>query len=214
MLGTVNIMTYIIGTICIVLIPGPNSLYVLSVATRRGARSGFQGAMGIYAGDSILMILSAAGITSVMQTYPVLFHLIKYAGAVYLGYLGFRMLWSVIRRIHSATAAAPLTAADTAQPFIKSLVISLLNPKAILFFIAFFTQFVDPAYPYPALSFTLLGLILQACSVTYLTFLILVGSKMAERVQQTKKFTQLFKAVTGTLFIGFGVRLALATIGT
>ena len=77
-----------------------------------------------------------------------------------------------------STFAPPAAAVQGGEPFRKALVISLLNPKAILFFLSFFIQFVDPAYPRPALTFLALGLILQVCSMTYLTAVILIGSML------------------------------------
>lgn len=93
MFGITDLSTYLLGTLFIVLLPGPNSLYVLSVAAQRGVRLGFQGACGIFAGDTILMVLSATGVASVLKGLPALFFVLKYAGAAYLAWIGLAMLW-------------------------------------------------------------------------------------------------------------------------
>ena len=100
---------------------------------------------------------------------------IKFAGAAYLGYVGLTMIrgaWQRWRTRNDPDTPRLIDAAEpaaTERPFTKALVISLLNPKAILFFISFFIQFVDPAYAYPALSFLLLWAIAQVTSMLYLT---------------------------------------------
>lgn len=101
MLGVTNPWTYVLGTAAIVLLPGPNSLYVLSVAARRGVRDGYRGAAGVWLGDAVLMTLSAGGVASLLHTYPWLFVLVKYAGAGYLAYLGVRLVIDTVRRLRA-----------------------------------------------------------------------------------------------------------------
>ncbi|MGB9149682.1 MAG: LysE family transporter, partial [Burkholderiales bacterium] len=92
MFGITDILTYTLGVIFIVLLPGPNSLYVLSVAAQRGVKQGYLGALGIFVGDTILMILSAAGVASLLKANSDLFNLIKYLGAAYLAWIGLNLL--------------------------------------------------------------------------------------------------------------------------
>ncbi|PRH77948.1 leucine efflux protein LeuE [Streptomyces solincola] len=217
MLGVIDLPTYLAGLVLIVLLPGPNSLYVLSVAARRGVRTGYRAAAGVWCGDTVLMVLSAAGVASLLQANAVLFGIVKYAGAGYLSWLAIGMLraaWSMWRT-RREQAAEELVAAGEAtgtleRPFRRALVISLLNPKAILFFIAFFVQFVDPAYAYPALSFTLLGALAQAASVLYLTLLIFTGTHLAAAFRRRKKLAAGATTGAGVLFLGFAAKLSLA----
>ena len=90
--GVTDLTTFVLGTIIIVLLPGPNSLYVMAVASRLGIAAGYRGACGIFLGDLILMVLSATGAASLLQTTPALFMLIKYAGAAYLAWMGVGLL--------------------------------------------------------------------------------------------------------------------------
>ncbi len=80
MFGVIDLPTYLAGLVLIVLLPGPNSLYVLSVAARRGTRAGYTAAAGVWCGDTVLMTLSAAGVASLLQANAVLFGIVKYAG--------------------------------------------------------------------------------------------------------------------------------------
>ena len=96
--GVLDFWTFFLGTVFIVLLPGPNSLYVLSVAARRGVRQGYLGASGVFVGDWILMVLSACGAASLLKTSPVLFMAVKYVGAAYLAWIGLQMLIGCWRR--------------------------------------------------------------------------------------------------------------------
>jgi leucine efflux protein len=140
---------------------------------------------------------------------------VKYAGAAYLAYVGAMMAVTALRRRRSPAVAAPATAEDAApvrRPFRRALLISLLNPKAILFFISFFIQFLDPTYPYPALSFLLLGSILQLFSALYLSTLIFGGTYLAAQFRARQRLAKGLTAGVGAIFIGFGIRLATASL--
>ncbi len=217
MFGITDLPTYLLGTLFIVLLPGPNSIYVLSIAAQRGVRAGFQAASGVFVGDAILMLLSATGVASILHTLPALFILLKYVGAAYLGWIGLNMLRAAWRGWRhpapaSQASAAPMREQDSRHPMRKALVISLLNPKAILFFISFFIQFVDPAYPYPALTFLALGAIVQLFSLTYLTVLILLGVRVADGFRRRRKLAASMTGGVGALFVGFGAKLASASL--
>ncbi|MCA8064713.1 leucine efflux protein LeuE [Burkholderia sp. AU31624] len=213
-LGITDIWTYVFGVIFIILLPGPNSMYVLSLAAQRGVKAGYRAACGVFVGDTVLMVLSAAGVASLLKANPLLFSVVKYGGAAYLLYIGTGMLRSAWQKLR-APANAPVAAApavDGERPFRKALIVSLLNPKAILFFISFFIQFVDPAFPHPALSFVVLGAIAQCASFLYLSTLIFAGARLAEHFRRRRKLAAGAASSVGGLFIGFSVKLALATM--
>lgn len=107
--GITNIWTYIAGSFLIILLPGPNSLFVLSTAAQRGVRQGYRAAAGVFAGDSVLMFLSAAGVASLLKSTPVLFSIVKYSGAIYLAWIGFGMLRGAWRSLRASRGATPGT---------------------------------------------------------------------------------------------------------
>ncbi|MFJ8694436.1 leucine efflux protein LeuE [Streptomyces roseolilacinus] len=216
MLGVTDLPTYLAGLLLIILLPGPNSLYVLSVAARSGVRKGYVAASGVWCGDTVLMTLSAAGVASLLQANAVLFGIVKYAGAGYLTWLAVGMLraaWSMWRDRddRSGPRREPEAAGPVAgeRPLRRAFVISLLNPKAILFFVAFFVQFVDPAYPYPALSFVVLGTLAQVASVLYLSLLILAGTHLAAVFRRRRRLSATATSAAGALFLGFAAKLSL-----
>ncbi|MCZ4606144.1 leucine efflux protein LeuE [Streptomyces sp. Lzd4kr] len=213
MFGVIDLPTYLAGLVLIVLLPGPNSLYVLSVAARRGVRSGYTAAAGVWCGDTVLMTLSAAGVASLLQANAVLFGIVKYAGAGYLTWLAIGMMRAARAMWRTRREKAVEEATDTVgheRPFRRAFVVSLLNPKAILFFVAFFVQFVDPGYAYPALSFVVLGAFAQAASFLYLTALIFSGTRLASAFRRRKRLSAGATSAAGALFLGFAVKLSLA----
>ncbi|GAA0956456.1 leucine efflux protein LeuE [Actinocorallia libanotica] len=226
MFGITDLTTYTVGAFLIILLPGPNSLYTLSVAAGRGVRHGYRAACGVFLGDSVLMLLTAAGAASLLRTNPVAFSVVKYLGGAYLAWLAIGLLrtaWGMWRdrsraSVRAASAGAPVeTAAEAAdpehRPFRRALLISLLNPKAILFFLSFFVQFVDPAYPYPAVSFLVLAVILQVFSMLYLTALIFGGTWLAEAFRRRKRLSATATSAVGLGFLGFAAKLATSTVG-
>ncbi|WP_329076465.1 leucine efflux protein LeuE [Streptomyces niveus] len=224
MLGAIELPTYLVGVIMIILLPGPNSIYVLSLAARRGVRAGYRGAAGVFCGDTVLMVLSAAGVASLLQANELAFSVVKYAGAGYLTYLAVGMMraaWSMWRARHeSVPDDEPVVAeagpagtegpAEDERPFRRAFVICLFNPKAILFFISFFVQFVDPAYAYPALSFLVLGAIAQVVSLLYLTALIFGGTWLATAFRRRRRLSAAATSAVGALFLGFAAKLSLS----
>ncbi|MFC9232533.1 leucine efflux protein LeuE [Streptomyces decoyicus] len=221
MLGITDLSTYLVGLALIILLPGPNSLYVVSVAARRGPRVAYRAAAGVLCGDTVLMTLSAGGVASLLQTSPVLFAVVKFAGAGYLTWLAAGMLrgaWALwrgreARRAERQDGAAEAPKETVERPYRRALVVSLLNPKAILFFISFFVQFVDPSYAHPVLSFLTLGAWAQLFSFTYLSVLIFSGTFLAATFRRRKRLTAGLSAGAGAAFLGFAAKLSLASAG-
>jgi leucine efflux protein len=192
--------------VAIILLPGPNSIFVLTVGARRGVRAGYQAAFGVFLGDAVLMVLSATGVSSLLGTYPPLFLVLKYAGATYLAWVGVNIIrgaWHKWRDRSGLAAAVEKEPAEMQRPFRRAAVISLLNPKAILFFVSFFIQFVDPGYAYPAVSFLVLGAVVQFFSLLYLTALIFSGQFLAGQFRRRRRLSAGLTAGVGALFVAF-----------
>ena len=229
--GVTDIWTYVIGAFGIILLPGPNSLYVLSVATARGVRAGFQGAYGVFVGDTILLVCTGLGAAGVLRTYPAMFMVVKYVGAAYLAWVGFNLLRAALAGLRAqpealavvasapraadaqaGSASAAANAAHLQRPFRRALVISLLNPKAILFLLSFFVQFIDTSYAHPEVPFLILSAILMTFSALYLSVLIVTGAKLAQGFAQRRKLSAGLSSLVGGLFLWFGAKLATASL--
>lgn len=223
-----ELLSFALGAIAIVLLPGANSLYVATTALSVGRRAGFRAMLGVFVGDFTLMTLAVLSAQALAQN-PVIYTILVWAGAAYLLWIAFGLIRSAIRRIRAKLAGArtrleeqpeespiqpvtapnPIIAKPKASPFRTALITSLLNPKAILFLASFFVQFIHPDSPTPLADVAVLMLILQVCSVTYLTVLTLVGAYIGKRVQAHG-----WAAIIGTLiaalaFIALAVRVVL-----
>ncbi|HSN80602.1 MAG TPA: leucine efflux protein LeuE [Rhodoferax sp.] len=221
--GVTDLWTYVIGAFGIILLPGPNSLYVLSVATARGVRAGFQGAYGVFVGDTILLLCTALGAAGVLRTYPAMFMVVKYVGAAYLAWVGLNLLRGAVAglraqpevldsEIKDVNIAGAPSAAHLQRPFRRALVISLLNPKAILFLLSFFVQFIDTSYAHPEVPFLILSAILMTFSALYLSVLIVTGARLAQGFAQRKRLSAGLSSLVGGLFLWFGAKLASASL--
>ncbi|MBW8481201.1 leucine efflux protein LeuE [Actinomadura parmotrematis] len=219
--GVVDIWTFTAGAFFIIILPGPNSMYVLSTAARHGIGTGYRAALGVFTGDTLLMVLAATGAASLLRSAPAVFTAIKWAGAAYLAVLGARMIYATVRgrrRRGAAPDPAPAAAGAAAEPatvrpYRKALLLCLLNPKAILFFAAFFVQFVDPGYGTPALPFVVLGLIVQAFSLAHLSALIFGGAFLVRWFRGRRRLAAFATGAVGALFVSFAVKLGTASAG-
>lgn len=214
--GVLNYWTYLLAVIGVILLPGPNSIFVLTTAAQDGVSKGYQAVCAVFLGDAILMTISALGVASLLKALPMLFVILKGVGALYLCYLGFTMLRGAwLKSKQPAEASIGIEEVGKVRinkPFRKALLLSLSNPKAILFFVAFFIQFVDPNYAYPALSFLILGLTVEIISFIYLTFLIFAGVSLAIWFHKRKRLEIFGITSVGILFFGFGIKLATASL--
>ncbi|MFD7626412.1 leucine efflux protein LeuE [Streptomyces sp. NPDC059851] len=218
MLGVTDLPTYLVGLVLIILLPGPNSLYVLSVAARRGVRTGYKAAAGVFTGDAVLMALAATGAGALLQASPVLFGIVKLLGAGYLTWLAVGMLrgaWSLWRSRtgpQEQQGSAPAVEADAGEgerPYRRALLISVFNPKAILFLVSFFVQFVSESNP--IVGFVTLGVLLQMASALYLSALIFGGSRLAAAFRRRRRLSAGATSAAGVLFLGFAAKLSLAS---
>lgn len=215
MFGITDLSAYIIGAIAIVLLPGPNSMYCLTVASRHGMRAAYQVVAAILLGDTILILATVLGAGTALKLYPALFHGIRIFGGLYLAYLGWGLIRAATKKWHLNTTALTVNDAqnntETAPQgiFGRALMLSLTNPKAILFFLSFFVPFVDPSYPNPALSFLILALILQAISFTYLNVLVFSGYRLTQAFRERVKLSAAAMGLVGLMFIGFAVKMWL-----
>ena len=214
MFGIINPLSYLIGTIILIIMPGPNSMFCLSVAAQHGARKAYRAVFGVLLGDSVLILLTVLGAGTALKLYPALFHAMKLASGLYLAYIGFGLLRGALRKWF---APPPVVAAGlpptppAAHIFKRALLLSLPNPKAIRVLLSFLVALGVTPYNNPALSFLLLALVMQTVSFSYLTLLVFAGHRLANLFHRLRVATAC-TAATGLLFISFAVSLWLAGI--
>ncbi|WP_299450375.1 leucine efflux protein LeuE [uncultured Serinicoccus sp.] len=215
LLGIPDYGTFFVAALLIVLLPGPNSMFVLSEAARSGVRRGWAAALGVFVGDSVLMGLTFLGAASLLRGNPVVFSVVKYLGAAYLAWIGLRLVragLAALRRPTRAEAAPADAPTRRGGSFTTALVLSLLNPKAILFFVAFFVQFLRPDSARPLADFLVLAATMQVLSMLYLGALIVAGTALARGFRQHRRTAGGLTGAVGAVFVGFGVKLAATSL--
>ena len=213
--GIIYFPSYLMGAILIILLPGPNSLYVLALSAEQGWRKGVWASAGIVVGDAIIMLSVALGAATVLASSPLIYNVLRLLGAGYLAWLGLGIIRVGIARFQakeSSVKTPSLVQADALMrlhPFLAALLLALTNPKAIFFFISFFTQFVDPDFHQPALGFFYLAVVTQLISMAYLALLIGAGQYCLGLVKAHPMIAASLWLTTGMLFIAFSLRLLL-----
>ncbi|MGG4609429.1 leucine efflux protein LeuE [Providencia sp. Me31A] len=208
-LGVLNFWTYLAGLILIIIVPGPNSLYVLKTSTSSGTRFGYRAALGVFTGDAILIFLSFIGVASVIKASPTLFMIVRYLGAAYLLYLGCKILYSTFIHKKLNQDGIDVVPIKTEKHFTRAIVLSITNPKAILFYISFFIQFVDFNYSHAWVPYLVLATILELVSFLYLSLLIFSGYLIARFLREKQLLAKLGNCTVGAFFMGFAAKLAI-----
>jgi len=211
--GIVDFPAYLAGVIFIILFPGPNSLFVLTIASLKGWRAGAWASLGIFIGDAILMMGVALGAATLLDSSPSTFNFMRMLGAAYLVWMGYGFIRDGIERWRGAQSMATegggVNYLNTLHPLIASLTLSLTNPKAIFFFVSFFAQFIYPGYAHPVHTFLYLALVLQLVSMTYLAGLIFAGQFFLSFFKNHPRSAAALWLIVGALLIGFAGKLLL-----
>lgn len=221
-LGIIQFWTFLSGVIVIILLPGPNSLFVLKTSISRGAQAAWQALAAVLLGDALLILLAYLGVASLLLASPELFRGVRYLGAAYLFYLGVQILLSLRQQNGSATTDIATAEGSTnnsannsksnvaGSVFRKSLLLSLTNPKAILFYLSFFIQFIDYSFSPAWLPYLVLALVLELVSFCYLTLLIYAGRGIAGFFRHQPIAAKGGNLLLGLLFSAFAIRLVWA----
>lgn len=203
MFGITNYSAFVIAFILLLLLPGPGNLALIMSAGKGGLAGGVASVFGLLVGDQILMWLTVAGVAALLQANPIIFHALQWVGAAYLAWLGFKML----------TAKAgdkPLLNITAGHYFRQTLVITLFNPKAIMFYVAFLPQFIDPVHHQGMLTFGVMAATIAVLGFLYCITVVLITHYMAERIRANPQVTNVLQKIAGLFLIGFGVKLALS----
>jgi RhtB (resistance to homoserine/threonine) family protein len=213
MLGIQHLPWFVLAGVLLNLAPGPDSLLVMSRSAAHGWRAGSAAAMGICAGTFVHIFAAALGLSALLATSAVAFAVVKYLGAVYLLYIGIKMLFGKPSTPASPAGAAthqPQVRWSHAQIFAQGFLTNVLNPKVALFFVAFVPQFIAADSPDKAAAFVLLGVIFNTTGTLWCHILALLTAFASARLRASARLAQWLQRAIGAMFISFGVRLALA----
>lgn len=206
MFGTQHLALFITSGLLLNITPGQDTMYIVGRSLSQGRRAGLLSVVGISAGCVVHTLAAAFGLSAILATSAQAFLVVKLAGAAYLIYLGTRMLLDRSRELTVGTF-------DT-EPgwavFRAGFVTNLLNPKVALFFMAFLPQFVDPAAASKTIAFLFLGAVFVVNGTLWCLVLALGASAVAARLRTGPSASAWIRRATGALFVGLGVRLAVA----
>jgi leucine efflux protein len=203
MFGIADYPSFVVAIIVFLMIPGPGNLALITSTGKGGLRGGFASTFGVIAGDQVLMWMAVAGVAALLSAYPPAFHAVQWLGAAYLAWLGLRM-------ILAKAGDKPVLQIKPHHYFKQSLVITLLNPKAIVFYMAFFPLFVDPARHQGLLTFGVMAATIAALTFLYGLVVVMLTHFLAERLRANPKVSGGLQKLAGVFLIGFGVKLALS----
>lgn len=203
MLGVTDYPAFVVAFIIFLLIPGPGNLVLITSTTKGGIRGGFAAALGVILGDQVLSWMALAGLAAVLATSPLAFEAVQWLGAIYLFWLGAKMLLA-------KPGSAPVLNIKPYHYLRQAFVITLLNPKAIVFYMAFFPLFVDPVQNRGLVTFAFLAATIAALAFLYSVVAILLTHFLAERLRTNRYISFALEKLAGLCLVGFGLRLALS----
>ncbi|MGJ7494782.1 LysE family transporter [Variovorax sp. RT4R15] len=203
MFGIADYGAFVAAIVVFLAIPGPGNLALITSTSKGGIRGGLAATLGVIAGDQVLMWAAVAGIAALLSAYPTVFHAVQWLGAAYLAWLGFRMLMA-------KPGAAPILNIRPRQYFRQALTITLLNPKAIVFYMAFFPLFIDPAQHQGATTFGVMALTIAMLTFLYGLAATLLTHFLAERLRANPRISAGLEKLAGVFLIAFGVKLAIS----
>ncbi len=193
--------SFVAAIILFLAIPGPGNLALITSTSKGGVTGGLGATLGVIAGDQVLMWLAVAGVATVLSTYPAAFSAVQWLGAAYLAWLGWKM-WT------AQPGDAPVLNIRPSHYFQQALAITLLNPKAIVFYMAFFPLFVDPQHHLGLVSFAVMAATIAALTFVYGLGMTLLTHYLAERMRSNPRLVRWLEKTAGIFLIGFGVKLA------
>lgn len=202
-----EILTFILVASLLVASPGPNGVLIAKTVPTSGRRAGFASVAGIVTGFYLHGALSVLGISIILVQSATAFALVKYLGAIYLGWIGIKALYAAFKGIECAHKLTPARRSRTlATAYMEGLLTNALNPKVSMFYLAAFPQFITVGETTAAASF-LLVVVHSMIAATWFGAMVMLFAKLA-KAARGETFQRWLKGLTGIVFLGFGLKLA------
>uniref|UniRef100_C5CLK1 Lysine exporter protein (LYSE/YGGA) n=1 Tax=Variovorax paradoxus (strain S110) TaxID=543728 RepID=C5CLK1_VARPS len=205
MISLATLALFLLAVLALFLSPGPNMAFVLSHGVAHGPRGGFAAALGISSADLVHTLFAATGVTALVAAWPPSFDLLRYAGALYL-------LWLAVQAVRSSGG---IPTGARAQPSAFARIVrmaflnNLVNPKALLFFMVFLPQFVDPARGSVPLQLVQLGVMLSAAALAFNTLLGACSGQLGRWLQRRPGAEKFQRGLLALVMVGLAIRLLL-----
>lgn len=200
MLGVTDYGSFVIAFIVLLIIPGPGNLALITSTSKGGIKGGLAATLGVIFGDQVLLWMAVAGVAAVLHSYPAAFQAVQWLGAAYLIWLGCKMLLA-------KPGVAPVLDIKPHHYMQQALTITLLNPKAIVFYMAFFPLFVDPVRHQGLITFGFMATTIAILTFIYGLIAVLLTHFLAERLRANPAVTRVLEKLAGLSLIGFGLKL-------
>ncbi|MCY7370043.1 MAG: LysE family transporter [Polaromonas sp.] len=201
--GVADYGSFVLAIIVFLLIPGPGNLALITSTSKGRIAGGLGATLGVIAGDQVLLWTAVAGVSAIMAAYPAAFKAVQWLGAAYLIWLGLKLLIA-------KPGDGPILQIRPRQYFQQAMLITLLNPKAMVFYMAFFPLFIDPAQHRGMETFGVMAATIAALTFLYGLVAVLLTYFLAERIRASPKVSALLEKAAGVFLIGFGIKLAIS----
>ncbi len=200
MLGIADYGAFCAAILVFLALPGPGTFALLTSTGKGGLRAGAAATLGVIAGDQVLMWLAVAGVAALLAANPLLFTAVQYAGAAYLAWIGLKLLFA------KPGSSTPIRI-EPRQYARQAFLITLLNPKAIVFYMAFFPLFIDPATHRGAVTFAAMAVTIAVITLAYGLLLCAFANAVSAQVRAHQRLARALEKLAGVFLVGFGIRL-------
>ena len=201
LLGISDFGTFCLSILFFLALPGPGTFALLTSTAKGGFRAGGAATLGLIVGDQVLLWLAVAGVAALLSAHPVAFRLVQYGGAAYLGWIGLRLLFA------KEGAASPIRI-EPRHYLRQAFFITLLNPKAIVFYMAFFPLFINPVTHRGGVTFAAMAVTIALITAVYCLSLCAFAEAVSAQVRAHKRVARWLEKLAGVFLLGFGIRLA------
>ena len=202
MFGISDYGAFVAAFVLLLFLPGPGNLALITSTTQGGMRGGIASVLGLLLGDQILLWMTVAGVAALLQTFPHLFMALQWVGAAYLTWLGAKMVMAKL-------GEGPAINITPGKYFKETMFITLLNPKAMMFYFAFFPQFIDPVKHQGMITFSFMAASIAVLGFVYCLGVVVITHTMAERIRSHPSVSGFLQKIAGVCLIGFGLKLAI-----
>ncbi len=206
MLGTENLVLFIVSGLILNITPGADVLYILGRSSTQGFRGGSIAALGIGAGCIVHVVAASVGLSAIIAASATAFTIIKFTGAAYLVYIGITMFLKNKATV-SEVQTMPTTKLSTI--FWQGFLTNALNPKVAIFFLAFLPQFISPNAENKSLALLFLGILFNINGTLWNLFVAWASSRVASQLRRSEIITKWLNRTIGALFVYFGVKIAV-----
>jgi RhtB (resistance to homoserine/threonine) family protein len=217
MFGITHFAFFVVAVFLLNVTPGPDTAYIVGRSVAQGRGAGLMSALGISAGCCVHSLACAFGLTALLAASATAFTVIKFVGAIYLIYLGVRLIFAKSAAEPSSSGSTQASARAAGAPkslrqlFLQGFWTNVLNPKVVLFFVSFFPQFVSTGNDHKALAFLTLGVVFVVMSMAWNSFVAWIAGSVTQRFSGKPGVKKWLDRGVGSAFVGLGIKLATAS---